>query len=182
MGLVDWLVIAGYVLIALAIGGAFTKKAGKSKEDYFLAGRSLGWFVAGTSIVATTFSADTPVFVAGMSRQTGIHYNWFWWSALIGQLATVFFFARLWRRSGVITDIEFLMKRYRRTKATHGLRIFKVFFDGVYMNCVVMASVTLAMAKIFKVVLGLSDEALCHLPVFGDVTSTGLLLCVLGSA
>ena len=179
---VDWLIIIGYVLSALAIGAFFTKKASASKEDYFLAGRSLGWFVAGTSIVATTFSADTPVFVAGMSRSTGIHYNWFWWSALIGQVATVFFFARLWRRSEVVTDIEFLVKRYEKGLETHILRVFKVLFEGVFINCCIMASVTLAMAKIFSVVLGLSDEPLYVLPVLGNVTSTGLLLCVLGSS
>ncbi|MCP4639201.1 MAG: Na+:solute symporter [bacterium] len=179
---VDWIIVAGYVAIALAIGAAFTKKASASKEDYFLAGRTLGWFVAGTSIVATTFSADTPVFVAGMTRTTGIHYNWFWWSGLIGQVATVFFFARLWRRSGVVTDIEFLVKRYDKGVETHVLRVFKVLFEGIFMNCCVMASVTLAMAKIFTVVLGLSDAPLFVLPVLGNVTSTGLLLCVLGSA
>lgn len=179
---IDWAVVALYVLAALGIGAAFTKKASASKEDYFLAGRTLGWFVAGTSIVATTFSADTPVFVAGMSRSTGIHYNWFWWSALIGQVATVFFFARLWRRSGVVTDIEFVVKRYDKGIERDILRIFKVFFDGIFINCCIMASVTLAMAKVFSVVLGLSDEALFTLPLFGDVTSTGLLLCVLGSA
>ncbi len=178
---VDWGVVGAYVAIALAIGAAFTKKASASKEDYFLAGRTLGWFVAGTSIVATTFSADTPVFVAGMSRSTGIHYNWFWWSGLIGQVATVFFFARLWRRSGVLTDIEFLIKRYDKGPQTHILRVFKVLFEGVFMNCCIMASVTLAMAKIFTVILGLSDDPLFTLPVLGNVTSTGLLLCVLGS-
>ncbi|NIA13807.1 MAG: sodium:proline symporter [Nitrospiraceae bacterium] len=182
MGLLDWVIVAGYVCVALGIGAVFARKAGKSKEDYFLAGRSLGWLVAGTSIVATTFSADTPVFVAGMTRDTGIHYNWFWWSALIGQIATVFFFARLWRRSGVLTDIEFIVARYQPSPANAPLRIFKVFFDGIYYNCVVMASVTLAMAKILKVVLDLSDEAMFTIPLFGDVTSTGLLLCVLGLA
>lgn len=182
MALFDWVVVGVYVLIALGIGVAFKKKADASTEGFFLADRSLTWVVAGTSIVATSFSADTPVFVAGMSRDTGIHYNWFWWSAIIGQLATVFFFSRLWRRSAIVTDIEFLMKRYERTTENHVLRIFKVFFDGVYINCVIMASVTLAMAKVFKVVLGLSDHALYHLPIIGDVTSTGLLLCVLGSA
>jgi len=181
VALFDWVIVGMYVLAAIAIGAAFKKKADASTEGFFLADRSLTWVVAGTSIVATTFSADTPVFVAGMSRGTGIHYNWFWWSAIIGQLATVFFFSRLWRRSGIVTDIEFLMKRYEPTPENHLLRIFKVFFDGVYINCVIMASVTLAMAKVFKVVLGLSDQALYHLPLIGDVTPTGLLLCVLGS-
>lgn len=181
MGPLDWGIVAAYVLAALGIGIAFKSKADASKEGFFLADRSLGWLVAGTSIVATSFSADTPVFVSGMSRDIGIYQNWFWWSGIIGQMATVFFFARLWRRSEVVTDIEFLMKRYEPTAPTHVLRIFKVFFDGIYVNCIVMASVTLAMAKVFGVVLGLSDDVLMNLPVFGPVTSTGLLLCVLGS-
>jgi solute:Na+ symporter, SSS family len=182
VALLDWGIVALYVIAALGIGLAFKKRADAGKEGFFLADRSLGWLIAGTSIVATSFSADTPVFVAGMSRDIGIFQNWFWWSGIFGQMATVFFFARLWRRSEVVTDIEFLMKRYEPTPANHALRIFKVFFDGVYINCIIMASVTLAMAKIFKVVLGLSDEALAVLPLIGPVTSTGLLLCVLGSS
>ena len=178
----DWVIVGFYVLAALCIGIAFKKRADAGKEGFFLADRSLGWFIAGTSIVATTFSADTPVFVAGMSRDIGIYQNWFWWSGIFGQMATVFFFARLWRRSGILTDIEFLMKRYEHTPANHVLRIFKVFFDGIFLNCIVMASVTLAMAKVFSVVLGLSDEPLAMLPVIGPVTSTGLLLCLLGAS
>lgn len=182
LALLDWGIVGLYIIAALGIGFAFKRKADAGKEGFFLADRSLGWLIAGTSIVATSFSADTPVFVSGMSRDIGIFQNWFWWSGIIGQMATVFFFARLWRRSEVVTDIEFLMKRYETGPETHALRIFKVFFDGVYVNCIIMASVTLAMAKIFKVVLGLSDEALFTLPLLGPVTRTGLILCVLGSS
>ena len=182
MGTLDWFAVGLYVLTAVGIGVYFTKRAGRSTTDFFVAGRTLPWLIAGTSMVATTFSADTPLFVAGMSRQTGIFSNWFWWSLAIGQIATVFFFARLWRRTEALTDIEFIVKRYEPSKAISILRVFKVFFDGVLRNCVIMGSVTLAMAKILKVLLNLSDTALFHVPVLGDVTSTMVLLFILGGS
>jgi len=178
----DWFTVGLYVLTAVGIGVYFTKRASRSTTDFFVAGRTLPWLIAGTSMVATTFSADTPVFVAGMSRQTGIFSNWIWWSLAIGQIATVFFFARLWRRTEALTDIEFIVKRYEPSKAISILRVFKVFFDGVLRNCVIMASVTLAMSKILKVLLNLSDTALFHIPVLGDVTSTVVLLFILGGS
>lgn len=178
---IDWMVVAAYVGTAIGIGVYFTKRAANSTTDFFVAGRTLPWWVAGTSIVATTFSADTPLFVAGLSRTTGVHGNWFWWSAAIGCVATVFFFARLWRRTEALTDIEFVVQRYAPGPSRDVLRIFKVFYDGVFVNCVVMASVTLAMAKIAKVVLGLSDSVLLTVPVFGPVTPTGVVLTILGA-
>ena len=150
---IDWAIVALYVLSAIGIGVYFTKRAANSTADFFVAGRTLPWWIAGTSIVATTFSADTPLFVAGLSRTTGIHGNWFWWSAAIGSIASVFFFAKLWRRTEALTDIEFVVKRYEAGRARSCLRVFKVFYDGVFVNCVIMASVTLAMAKIAKVIL-----------------------------
>jgi len=182
MGTLDWFAVGLYVLTAVGIGVYFTKRASRSTTDFFVAGRTLPWLIAGTSMVATSFSADTPLFVAGMSRQTGIFSNWFWWSLAIGQIATVFFFARLWRRTEALTDIEFIVKRYEPSKAISILRVFKVFFDGVLRNCVIIASVTLAMAKILKVLLNLSDTALFHIPVLGDVTSTMVLLFILGGS
>jgi Na+/proline symporter len=107
---IDWAIVALYVLSAIGIGVYFTKRAANSTADFFVAGRTLPWWIAGTSIVATTFSADTPLFVAGLSRTTGIHGNWFWWSAAIGSIASVFFFAKLWRRTEALTDIEFVVK------------------------------------------------------------------------
>lgn len=182
MATLDWIIVGIYILTAIMVGVYFTKRAAKSTADFFVAGRSLHWFIAGTSIVATTFSCDTPLFVAGMSRSQGVSSNWFWWSAAIGQIASVFFFAKLWRRTEVLTDLEFIALRYEKTRLTKGFRIFHVFFSGVYFNSVIMASVTLAMVKIVKVVLHLSDKALFTMPVFGDVTSTGLVLIILGSA
>jgi solute:Na+ symporter, SSS family len=112
----------------------------------------------------------------------GIHSNWFWWALAMGNICTVFFFAHLWRRTEAITDIEFLAQRYQPSKAVSWLRIFKVFNDGVLINCVIIASITLAMSKIIKVQLHLTDTALFSVPLFGDVTSTALLLLILGAA
>ena len=155
---IDWTIVGLYVVSAIAIGAWFTRRASKGTSDFFVAGRSLGWFVAGTSIVATTFAADTPVFVSAMSRNEGISSNWFWWSVLIGQVATATIFARLWRRTEVITDVEFVQLRYGPGPITTVLRIFKSFFQGIGVNCVVMAAVTLAMVKITTVLLGIDPE------------------------
>jgi len=155
---IDWTIVGLYVASAIGIGAWFTRKASRGTSDFFVAGRSLGWFVAGTSIVATTFAADTPVFVSAMSRNEGIASNWFWWSVLIGQVATATIFARLWRRSEVITDVEFVLLRYGPGPITKLLRIFKSFFQGIFVNCVVMAAVTIAMVKITTVLLGIDPE------------------------
>ena len=165
---IDWTIVGLYVASALGIGAWFTRKASQGTSDFFVAGRSLGWFVAGTSIVATTFAADTPVFVSAMSRTEGIASNWFWWSVLIGQVATATVFARLWRRSEVITDVEFVQFRYGAGPVTTMLRIFKSFFQGIGINCVIMAAVTLAMVKITTVLLGI------------DPSDTWIVLLVLG--
>ncbi|MGY8753863.1 MAG: sodium:solute symporter family transporter, partial [Phycisphaerales bacterium] len=158
MATIDWIIVGLYVVSAIGIGAWFTRKASQSTSDFFIAGRSLGWFVAGTSIVATTFAADTPVFVAGMTRTTGISANWFWWSVLIGQVATATIFARLWRRTEILTDVEFVQLRYGPGPITTALRIFKSFFQGIGVNCIVMAAVTLAMIKITTTLLGIDDE------------------------
>ena len=158
MAWIDWTIVGLYIASAIGIGAWFTRKASQGTSDFFVAGRSLGWFVAGTSIVATTFAADTPVFVSAMSRTDGIAANWFWWSVLIGQVATATIFARLWRRSEVITDVEFVQLRYGSGPITTVLRIFKSFFQGVGINCVIMAAVTLAMVKITTVLLGIDPQ------------------------
>ena len=180
MGILDWLIVGLYVVCAVVIGICFTRKASKSTDDYFVAGRSLSWFIAGTSIVATTFSSDTPLVVAGISRQSGISGHWFWLSAAMGQIATVFFFAKLWRMTEAMTDVEFIAQRYEPTRATSVLRIFKVFFDGVLLNCIVMASVTMAMAKVIKVMLNLPQSEVFHLPFIGGVDWAGIILFILG--
>jgi SSS family solute:Na+ symporter len=180
MCIIDWLIVGLYIVTVVVIGICFTHRASKSIDDYFVAGRSLSWFIAGTSIVATTFSSDTPLVVAGISRQSGISGHWFWLSAAMGQIATVFFFAKLWRRTEVMTDVEFVVMRYGPTRATSVLRIFKVFFDGVLLNCIVMASVILAMAKIMKVMLNLPQSILFQLPFIGGVDWSGIIIFILG--
>ena len=176
---IDWSIVALYVASAIAIGAWFTRRASQGTSDFFVAGRTLGWFVAGTSIVATTFAADTPVFVSAMSRNEGIASNWFWWSVLIGQVATATIFARLWRRSEVITDVEFVQLRYGPGPITKILRIFKSFFQGIFVNCVVMAAVTLAMVKITTVLLDLDPNKLYDLGII-ELDATWLVLLVLG--
>lgn len=179
MATIDWVIVGLYLASAIGIGLWFTRRASRGTSDFFVAGRSLGWFVAGTSIVATTFAADTPVFVAGMSRSDGISSNWFWWSVLIGQVATATIFAKLWRRSEVLTDVEFVKFRYGTGPITTALRIFKSFFMGIGVNCVIMAAVTLAMVKITTVLLDLDPETMHNFGVI-EISSTWLVLVVLG--
>ncbi len=173
---IDWLIVGLYLLAAVGLGVVFARKASHSTTDFFVAGRSLPWWIAGTSLVATTFSTDTPLFVAGLSRNEGIHGNWFWWSAAIGQTATIFFFAKYWRRSEALTEIEFVAQRYDDGPERSVLRIFKVLFDGVFVNCIIIASVTLAATKVIEVVLGVSPSVVAGLidgPVIAVPTSVG---------
>ena len=109
---IDWSIIGGYFLLSLSVGLYFTRRAGKSTDEYFLAGRSIPWWLAGVSIVATTFSSDTPLLVTGITARGGIAGNWVWWAFVLSGMLTVFFFARLWRRAGVMTDVEFTTIRY----------------------------------------------------------------------
>lgn len=173
---IDWAIVGAYCVAAIAIGIGFARRASRSSEDFFVAGRSLPWFVAGTSMVASTFSSDTPLWVSGAVRSGGISAAWILWANMIGTLVTVFYFARLWRRSKVLTDVEFVAKRYDDSRIARGLRVFKSFFDGVFVNCVILASVTLAMSKVLTVVLGLSTEPLFVMPLIGDVTPGTLIL------
>ncbi|MEP1032112.1 sodium:solute symporter family protein [Ekhidna sp.] len=150
----DWLVIAIFFTIVLGIGLAASKTAGKSSLEYFLAGKSMPWWLLGVSMVATTFSADTPNLVTGFVREGGIAKNWLWWSFLITGMVTVFIYARLWRRSGVLTDLEFYELRYGG-KAASFLRGFRSLYLGVFFNCLIMGSVTLAAIKISSILFGI---------------------------
>jgi Na+/proline symporter len=149
----DWAIIATYFAASAAIGLWYSKRGGRSVTDYFLSGRSLPWWLAGTSMVATTFAADTPLAVAGLVARNGIAGNWIWWSAAFGSMLTVFFFARLWRRAGILTDVEFAELRYTGRPAAI-LRGFRAIYLGLPINCVIMGWVNLAMAKILAVTLG----------------------------
>ena len=150
----DWAVIAGYGALALAIGLFFARRAGKGTEEFFLAGRKLPWWLLGTSMVATTFSTDTPNLVTDLVRNGGVSQNWVWWAFAITGLCTVFFYARLWRRSGALTDMSFYELRYSGREAAF-LRGFRAVYLGVFFNVMIMAAVTLAAIKIGGVLLGL---------------------------
>jgi Na+/proline symporter len=149
----DWSIIIAYFAVSLAIGIVYSRRAGRSVNEFFLSGRNLPWWLAGTSMVATTFAADTPLAVAGLVARNGIAGNWLWWSAAFGSMLTVFFFARLWRRAGIMTDVEFAELRYGGKPAAV-LRGFRALYLGLAINCVIMGWVNLAMAKILSVTLG----------------------------
>ena len=151
----DWSVVAAYFLVNLAIGLYYRKKASRSTGDFFVSGREVTWWLAGTSMVATTFAADTPLAVTGLVAKQGIAGNWLWWSLLFNGMMTVFFFARLWRRAEVITDAELVELRYGGKPAAF-LRGFRALYFGILMNCVVVGWVNLAMIKILMTALGVS--------------------------
>lgn len=152
LNLIDWLVIAGYLLTNLLIGMYYRRRAGGNTEEFFVSGRNVSWWLAGTSMVATTFAADTPLFVSGVIATQGIAGNWIWWSSCLGGMLTVFFFARYWRRSEVLTDVELTEIRYGGKPAAF-LRGFKAVYLGLVMNCLVLGWVTNAMVSIIAVLL-----------------------------
>jgi Na+/proline symporter len=151
---VDWIVIGAYFALNLAIGLYYARRARGSTTEFFLSGRNVPWWLAGTSMVATTFSADTPLVVTGMVARYGIAGNWLWWNMAASGMLTVFVYARLWRRAGVMTDVEFAELRYAGTPAAF-LRGFRALYLGVPINCIVIGWVNLAMLKILQVTLGL---------------------------
>jgi SSS family solute:Na+ symporter len=151
----DWLVIALYFVISAGIGLAYTKKASRSLADYFVSGRSLPWWLAGTSMVATTFAADTPLVVAGLVSKYGVAGNWLWWNGAISGVLTVFFFSRLWRRAGVLTDVEFAELRYGGRPAA-ALRGFRALYLAIPVNLIIMGWVTRAMADVLQISLNVN--------------------------
>ncbi len=152
---IDWLIIVSFLILSLGIGLYFRKGAGKSLTDFFLGGRNLPWYVAGLSMVATTFAADTPLAVSELVSQGGIAKNWLWWSFLLGGALTTFFFATLWRRSGLMTELEFITLRYGG-KPAHLLRMIKAVYLGLLINAVIIAWVNLAMMTLLEVFFDLS--------------------------
>ena len=150
----DWIIVALSVVISFIPALFFYKRAGSSTEEFFTSGRAAPWWLVGISMVATTFSTDTPNLVTNMVRENGVADNWLWWSFLLTGMMTVFFFAKLWRRSRVMTDLEFYEIRYSGKAATF-VRGFRALYLGLFFNCVIMASVNLAAAKIGNIVLGL---------------------------
>ncbi len=166
MHIVDWLIVAAYCVLALAIGLLLARRAGKSMSDFLLSGRNLPWWLAGTSMVATTFAADTPLAVTGIVRTKGIAGNWFWWNLVMSSMLWAFFYARLWRRTGLLTDVEFLELRYSGRPAAF-LRGLKAAYSAILINCIVMGWVILAMTKIGTVALGLTGVDTLHVPIAG---------------
>jgi Na+/proline symporter len=154
---IDWIIVALYFAGSAAIGIAFSRRAGKSTQEFFLSGRSLPWWLAGTSMVATTFAADTPLAVTELVAQNGIAGNWLWWNFAIGGVLTVFFFARLWRRAGILTDVEFVELRYAGRPAAF-LRGFRALYLGIFLNCVIIGWVNLAMATVLEGMFGIPHD------------------------
>lgn len=159
----DWAIIVASVVISFIPALILARRAGSSTAEFFTSGRAAPWWLIGVSMVATTFSTDTPNLVTNLVREKGVANNWVWWSFLLTGMATVFFYARLWRRSGVLTDLEFYELRYSGKPAML-VRGFRAIYLGLFFNCVIMASVNLAAAKIANVVLGwpvLQTLAIC---------------------
>jgi len=153
LSLLDASVIGTYMFLSLLIGLYFTRRASSSLDEFFISGRNLPWWLAGTSMVATTFSSDTPLYVTGLVRSQGIYENWQWWCFILSGMMSVFFFARLWRRLGVVTDIELIDLRYSGRPASF-LRGFKAIYFSIAIHTIIKAQVILAMAKILDVSLG----------------------------
>lgn len=147
----DQLIVAVYFLASMVVSLYFYRRAGKNTEEYFLSGRKLPWWIAGTAMVATTFAADTPLAVTEMVAGRGIAGNWLWWNMVAGSVLTVFFFAKLWRRAGILTDVEFIELRYSGKPAAF-LRGFRALYLGVFMNCIIMGWVNVALVDILTVV------------------------------
>ncbi|MEA3450521.1 MAG: sodium:solute symporter family protein [Bacteroidota bacterium] len=155
----DWLIIALYIIFIVFIGLLFRKQAGKSLSDFFLGGRKLPWWLAGLSMVATTFAADTPLVVTELVGKNGIAGNWLWWNFLIGGMLTTFFFARLWRRANVLTELEFISIRYSGKEAV-ALRGIRAGYIALIMNTLIIAWVNLALMTIIEVFFGISGNTL----------------------
>jgi SSS family solute:Na+ symporter len=151
----DWAIIAGYFLLTIIIGLIFTKKGGENLSEYFLSGRSVPWWLAGFSMVATTFAADTPLVVTGLVATKGVAGNWLWWNMVMSGMLTVFFFARLWRRANVTTDVEFAEVRYSGPPARF-LRGFRAIYLAIPINLIILGWVNRAMIKVLTMSLGIS--------------------------
>jgi solute:Na+ symporter, SSS family len=175
----DWAVIAGYLVLTLILGLYFRRRSSESTAEYFVSGRQAAWWLAGTSMVATTFAADTPIVVTGLVYTQGIAGNWLWWSFLPSGMMTVFLFARLWKRSGLLTDVEFAEMRYSGRPAAF-LRGFRAVYLGLLMNCVILGWVTKAMTSIVATALGKSEGTSLAICIFFLIPFTGFYVSLGG--
>ena len=164
MELIDYLIVIVYFIFSIAIALVYSKRAGKSTNDFFLSGRNLPWYLAGISMVATTFAADTPLAVTELVANNGISGNWLWWNFAFGGMLTVFFFARLWRRAGIMTEAEFAEIRYSG-KPARFLRGFRALYLGLFMNVIIIGWVNKAMSSILQGMFGI-DESVVMFYVF----------------
>jgi len=176
--LLDWIVIAAYFLFNLSIGIYYARRARGSTDEFFLSGRDVPWWLAGTSMVATTFAADTPLAVTGFVARNGIAGNWLWWNFVMSGMMTVFLYARLWRRAGVMTDVEFAELRYSGRPAAF-LRGFRALYLGLPINCIIMGWVNLAMVKILRGTLEV-DERSATLILVGMLLFTAFYTTISG--
>ena len=166
MSPLDWVIVLAVLGLTLGLAAVFARRASRSTDEFFAGGRSMPWWLAGTSMVATTFAADTPLAVAELVAQSGVAGNWLWWYAALGGMLTVFFFARLWQRSGVLTDVEFVEMRYAGPPAAW-LRGVKAVYFGLFANAIVIGWVVLAMSTVFRVLFP-------DMTVFGQTEMLGL--------
>lgn len=157
MQLIDYLILVLYFIISITIAIIYSKRAGKSTSEFFLSGRNLPWYLAGLSMVATTFAADTPLAVTELVSKNGIAGNWIWWNFAFGGMLTVFFFAKLWRRAGIMTEVEFAEFRYSG-KPARFLRGFRALYLGLFMNVIIMGWVNTAMASIIHGIFGVPES------------------------
>src|SRR6201988_2588769 len=184
---IDWLVIIGYLLANLLIGVYYRRRASGNTEEFFISGRDVSWWLAGTSMVATTFAADTPLLVCGLVARQGNAGNWIWGGSCEGGVLTALFFARNWRRAERLTDVQLVEIRYGGKPAAV-LRGFKAVYLGLFMNCFILGWVTQAMVNIIMVLLGpaIAQGKVLELTFGGHVFTytlgsphtTSLLLCI----
>ena len=172
-------IFVAYLLLTVAVGFLVGRNGRRNSRDYFMGDKRLPWYVVGTSMVATTFAADTPLVVTGLVYTQGIAGNWLWWAFLLSGMMTVFLFARLWRRSGLLTDVQFAEMRYSGKPAAF-LRGFRAVYLGLLMNCLILGWVTKAMTSIVAVTLGVTDNKALAICVLFLIPFTGLYVALGG--
>ena len=173
---IDWAIVAGYFVFTAAIGFTFTRRGSESLSEYFISGRRVTWWLVGASMVATTFAADTPLVVTGLVASHGVAGNWLWWNFVMSGMLTVFFFARLWRRANVMTDVELAEIRYSGRPAAF-LRGFRALYLAIPINLIILGWVTRAMIKILSISLGISPilaVGICFLITVGYAVAAGM--------
>ena len=174
---VDWGIVVGYFVLCTLVGLFFTRRGSQSLDQYFLSGRQAPWWLAGTAMVATTFAADTPLVVTGLVASKGVAGNWLWWNFVMSGMLTVFFFARLWRRAQVMTDVELAELRYHGGPAAF-LRGFRALYLALPINLIILGWVTRAMIKILTIALGLRDVEILGIAISGEVVAVGICFAI----